>query len=72
METIADLLDVSKVNLIHRIKPSYTEEAFEVRSVKRESCEKLITYLSKYPLFSSKYLGSNKKVILINLKYIKL
>jgi len=56
MQTIADFLDVSKVNLIHRTKTNYFEEAFEVRTVKRESCQKLINYLSKYPLYSSKYL----------------
>jgi hypothetical protein len=56
METIANSFDVSKVNLINRKKSNYTEEAYEVRTVKRESCEKLINYLSKYPLFSSKYL----------------
>jgi hypothetical protein len=56
MQTIADYLDVSKVNLIQRIKIKYFEKAFEVRTVKRESCGKLINYLSKYPLYSSKYL----------------
>jgi hypothetical protein len=56
MQTISDFLDVSKVNLIHRTKTNYIEEAFEVRTVKRESCQKLINYLSKYPLYSSKYL----------------
>lgn len=38
MQTIADFLYVSKVNLIHRTKTNYIEEAFEVRTVKRESC----------------------------------
>lgn len=56
MTEIANFLNVSKVNSISRIKPNYTEEVYEVRTVKRFSCEILINYLSKHPLYGSKHL----------------
>lgn len=56
METIKEYFYVSKVVKINRIKINYNENAYEVRTDKRESCEKLINYLDKYSLYSSKYL----------------
>jgi hypothetical protein len=56
MTEIANFLSVSNVRSINRIKPNYIEKVYEVRTVKRLSCEELINYMSKYPLYSSKYL----------------
>lgn len=55
MEKIREFLDVKSVNEIKRIKEKYVELAYEVRTSKKSSSEKLIAYLSKYPLFSSKH-----------------
>ena len=55
MNKIGHFLDVSKVNFIQRIRSNFIEKAYEVKTVKRGSCEKLINYLLKYPLYSSKY-----------------
>jgi len=43
------------VNEIKITKESYVELAYEVRTSKKSSSEKLIVYLSKYHLFSSKH-----------------
>lgn len=56
MTEIANFLSVSNVTSINRNKPNYIEKVYEVRTVKRLSCEELINYMSKYPLYSSKYL----------------
>nr|YP_010846168.1 LAGLIDADG homing endonuclease [Cyathus stercoreus]WEV87355.1 LAGLIDADG homing endonuclease [Cyathus stercoreus] len=56
METITDFLSVSNVREISRVKPNYTEQAYEVKTNKKESSQILINYLEKFPLFSSKYL----------------
>ena len=55
MEKIREFLDVKSVNEIKRTKKQYIELAYEVRTSKKTSSEKLIFYLSKYPLFSSKH-----------------
>lgn len=55
IKTIKIFLDVSKVKEITRIRDNYTEYVYEVRTDKRNSCENLINYLLKYPLFSSKH-----------------
>ena len=55
MEGIRVFLNVKKVTEIKRVKESYVELAYEVRTTKKESCDLLIDYLTNYPLFSSKY-----------------
>jgi hypothetical protein len=55
MEKIQEYLRVKNVTEIKRDKEHYTELAYEVRTVKKESCDLLIKYLSIYPLFSSKH-----------------
>jgi hypothetical protein len=55
MEKIREYLAVKNVTEIKRDKENYTELAYEVRTVKKESCDLLINYLTIYPLFSSKY-----------------
>lgn len=50
MEKIREFLDVKSVNEIKRTKEEYVELAYEVRASKKSSSEKLIAYLSKYPL----------------------
>ena len=56
MEKIRDFLDVKVVTKIQRNKPNYIELAYEVRTTKKSSCDLLINYLTKFPLFSSKHL----------------
>lgn len=55
MEKIREYLDVKIVTEIKRDKEYYTELAYEVRTVKKRSCDILINYLTIYPLFSSKH-----------------
>lgn len=55
MEEIRFFLNVKNVTEIKRVKENYTEFAYEVRTVKKESCDLLINYLTNYPLFSSKH-----------------
>ena len=55
MDKLKDFLDVKNVTSRKRIKENYTETSYEVRTSKISSCEILINYLSKYPLFSSKH-----------------
>jgi hypothetical protein len=55
MNTIKEFLNVSEIKDITRIRSNYTEHFYEIRTDRRDSCEILINYLSKYPLFSSKY-----------------
>nr|QBM31470.1 hypothetical protein [Arthrobotrys musiformis] len=55
MEKIREFLDVKIVNEIKRTKKDYVELSYEVRTTKKGSCDLLINYLSKYPLFSSKH-----------------
>lgn len=55
MENIREFLDVKSVNKIKRIRKNYIEFGYEVRTSRKASNEKLINYLSKYPLFSSKH-----------------
>ena len=55
MEKIREFLDVKSVSVIKTTKEKYVELAYEVRTSKKSSSEKLIAYLSKYPLFSSKH-----------------
>lgn len=55
MEKIREFLDVKSVSEIKRTKEKYVELAYEVRTSKKSSSEKLIAYLSRYPLFSSKH-----------------
>ena len=43
------------MNVIKRTKKDYVELSYEVRTTKITSCDNLIKYLSKYPLFSSKH-----------------
>ena len=56
MEKIREFLDVKVVTKIQRNKPNYIELAYEVRTTKKSSCDLLINYLTKFPLFSSKHL----------------
>jgi hypothetical protein len=56
MEKIQKFLYVKNVVEIERIKPNYTELSYEVRTTKKSSCDLLINYLTKFPLFSSKHL----------------
>jgi hypothetical protein len=56
MEKIREFLDVKVVTKIQRNKPNYIELAYEVRTTKKSSCDILINYLTKFPLFSSKHL----------------
>jgi hypothetical protein len=46
MTEIANFLSVSNVKSINRIKPNYIENVYEVRTVKRLSCEELIICLN--------------------------
>ena len=55
MEEIKLFLNVKNVTEIKRVKEKYVEMAYEVRTVKKESCDLLINYLTNYPLFSSKH-----------------
>jgi len=55
MEKIKEFLNVKNVNEIKRVKNNYVELAYEVRTTKKASCDLLIDYLTKYPLFSSKF-----------------
>lgn len=54
MEKIREFLNVKNVNEIKIVKENYVELAYEVRTIKKESCDLLIDYLTNYPLFSSK------------------
>nr|YP_009710745.1 LAGLIDADG endonuclease type 1 [Amanita thiersii]QFZ98693.1 LAGLIDADG endonuclease type 1 [Amanita thiersii] len=56
MDEIKKFLLVSNITIINRDKINYIESAYEIRTVKRESCSILIRYLNNYPLFSSKHL----------------
>ena len=56
MNEIKNILKVSQLIEINRTHGNHNEKAYEVRTVKKESCTILIDYLSNYPLFSSKYL----------------
>ena len=55
MEKIRKFLDIKAVNKIKRTKNNYIELAYEIRTLKKSSCNILINYLLKYPLFSSKH-----------------
>lgn len=55
MEKIKEFLDVKIVNEIKRTKENFIELSYEVRTSKKSSSNKLIDYLSEYPLFSSKH-----------------
>jgi hypothetical protein len=55
MEKIKNYLVVTKVTEIKRDRAYYTELGYEVRTLRKESCDLLINYLSIYPLFSSKH-----------------
>jgi hypothetical protein len=54
MDKIREFLDVKNVTFIQRNKPNYIELAYEVRTTKILSCDILINYLTKLPLFSSR------------------
>lgn len=54
MEQIREFLNVKSLTKINRTKKNYIELAFEVRTTRKNSSDKLINYLSKFPLFSSK------------------
>lgn len=56
MEKIREFLAVKNVNKIQRNKPNYIELGYEVRTTKKSSCDILINYLIKFPMFSSKNL----------------
>jgi len=55
MEKIRKFLSVKNVTEIKRDREKFTELAYEVRTLKKESCDLLIEYLTAYPLFSSKH-----------------
>ena len=46
MEKIREFLDVKSVNEIKRTKEKYVELAYEVRTSKKSSSERVIAYLS--------------------------
>lgn len=56
MDEIKNFLLVSNIIDITREKDNYIESAYEIRTVKRESCFILINYLNNFPLISSKHL----------------
>jgi type IV secretory pathway VirB4 component len=53
MNEIKIFLLISNVTEIERKKNNYIESAYEIRTVRRESCSILINYLNNFPLFSS-------------------
>nr|YP_010710792.1 hypothetical protein P2Z26_mgp24 [Gonatophragmium mori]WCZ71156.1 hypothetical protein [Gonatophragmium mori] len=55
MDKVRNFLNIKNVNEIKRIRKDFVELSYEVRTTKKESCDILINYLSKYPLFSSKH-----------------
>jgi len=55
MVKIKEFLDIKKVTEIKRIKENYVELSYEIRTIKKTSCEILTNYLYVYPLFSSKH-----------------
>jgi hypothetical protein len=55
MVKIKEFLDIKKVTEIKRIKKNYVELSYEIRTIKKTSCEILTNYLYSYPLFSSKH-----------------
>ena len=56
MEEIKKFLSVSQLIVINRNRNNFIELGYEIRTVKKKSCDILIDYLTKYPLFSSKHL----------------
>lgn len=56
MEEIKNFLKVSRLKEINRTRDNFNEKGYRIRTDKKESRTILIDYLSKYPLFSSKYL----------------
>ena len=63
MNEIKLFLLISNVTEIERKKKiNYIESAYEIRTVRRESCSILINSLNNFPLFSSKYLDFFKLV----------
>jgi LAGLIDADG endonuclease len=56
MNRIKDYLKVKNVKIINRERKTFIELGYEVRTAKIDSNHILISHLSKYPLFSSKYL----------------
>ena len=55
MEKIQNFLNIKNITEIKRTKEKYLELAYEIRTLKQESCVILIDYLTVYPLFSSKF-----------------
>jgi hypothetical protein len=58
MDKIAQSLRTPLIN-IHRIRASYDEHAYLVRTDRVESKEILFLYLNKYPLYGYKYFAQN-------------
>jgi LAGLIDADG endonuclease len=54
MDKIKKFLNVKNVAKIERNRSNYIEFSYEVRTTKKSSCDILINYLTKFPLFSSK------------------
>lgn len=55
MENIREYLNIKNVSEIKRVKKDYIELSYEIRTIRKSSCNILISYLSIYPLFSSKH-----------------
>ena len=69
MEEIREFLDISKIRNIKRIKGDYKiEKGYEIRTDRKESRIILINYLTKFPLYSSKYLDYLDWVQIIELQ----
>ena len=56
MQAIADLLHVTNVGSSTRVRRGSTFNEYIIKIVSHTSCDKLISYLNSYPLFSAKYL----------------
>lgn len=52
---IKEFLEVTNITSINRRHSYYTEYGYEIRTVKVSSRKIVVNYLSKFPLFSSKY-----------------
>jgi LAGLIDADG endonuclease len=54
-EQIKEFLNIKKVTEIKRNKENYIELSYEIRTIKKVSCEIFTNYLSFFSLFCSKH-----------------